>query len=62
MTIINRCPECKDANVSKSKDLGGTWSMVAWIVLAIATFGVSLLFTPFLRTLYRCRKCGVEWK
>lgn len=62
MTIINRCSDCNSTNIEKRKDLGGTWSMIAWIILAIATFGVSLLLTPFLRTTYRCKGCGTEWK
>ena len=62
MTIINRCPECKESHVKKGKDYGGTLSTVAWIILAIGTLGGSLLLTPFLRTVYKCEKCGVEWK
>ena len=60
--VINRCPGCKESHIAKHKDLGGTFSLIAWIVLAIATLGVSLLLTPFMRTVYKCEKCGVEFK
>lgn len=60
--ITNKCPHCGHTEVEKYKDFGGFWSIIMWVLLALASVGTTLLLTPFLSTYYKCKKCGTEWK